>query len=102
MGGRVCGGVCGARPVADRVRPCADGSVGVGLLTVLTFNEVVERLKDADVTPTDLDVIVCNCGAYIMYSDMDGNWKADEAWEAKALYRWDKKLVVRCAALRIP
>eukprot|EP00892_Ulva_mutabilis_P007983 jgi/Ulvmu1/5557/UM023_0093.1 len=72
-----------------------DDTVGVGLLTVLTFSEVVEELKAADVTPTDLDFIVCNCGAYIMYVDMDGNWKADEAWEAKGLYRWDKKLVMR-------
>lgn len=68
---------------------------------MLTFNEVVEQLKDADVTATDLDFIVCNCGAYIMYADMDGNWRADEAWEAKAMYRWDKKLVVRRAPLRV-
>lgn len=74
----------------------ADGSLGVGLLTVLSFSEVVEELKNADVEATALDFIVCSCGAYIMYIDTEGNWKADEAWEAKAMYRWDKKLVVRC------
>lgn len=68
---------------------------------MLTFNEVVEELKNADVAATDLDFIVCNCGAYIMYVDSEGNWKADEAWEAKAMYRWDKKLVVRCMPLRL-
>jgi hypothetical protein len=81
----------------------ADTSAGlaVGLRTVLTFNEVLQELAEASVDAAALDFIVCNCGAYIMYMDSEGQWQADEAWEEQALHRWDKKLVVR-ARLHAP
>lgn len=71
------------------------GGVAVGLLTMLTFIEVQEELQKAHVEPTALDFIVCSCGAYIMYVDVEGQWVADEAWEKRVCHRWDKKLVVR-------
>jgi hypothetical protein len=78
------------------------GGVAVGVLTMLTFSEVQEELRKADVEPTALDFIVCSSGAYIMYVDVEGQWVADEAWEERVCHRWDKKLVVRtclCACM---
>jgi hypothetical protein len=73
----------------------ADGALAVGLLTVLTFGEICQELQAEGLNPVDLDFLVCNCGAYIFYMSTDGVWIADETWEAKVSYRWDKKLVVR-------
>lgn len=78
------------------------GGVAVGLLTVLSFSEVQKELKQADVEPTALDFIVCSCGAYIMYVDVDGQWVADETWEERVCHRWDKKLVVRTYSIDAP
>ena len=80
---------------ADEPVDPGQGGVAVGLLTVLTFSEVLEELQKADFEPTTLDFIVCSCGAYIMYVDVEGQWVADEAWEERVCHRWDKKLVVR-------
>jgi hypothetical protein len=79
----------------------ADGSIGVGLLTVLTRAEVCAELEAANVNPSELDFLVCNCGAYILYASTNGEWVTDEAWEEKVVHRWDKKLVVRWLALMI-
>jgi hypothetical protein len=78
----------------------AGGKLAVGVLTVLTFNEVTTELRRAGVEPADLDFLVCNCGAYILYRSASGageeaQWFADEAWEAKVMHHWDKQLVVR-------
>lgn len=74
------------------------GGIAVGILTMLSFSEVQKALQEADLEPTCLDFIVCSCGAYIMYTDVDGQWVADEAWEDTVCHRWDKKLVVRTSS----
>lgn len=76
----------------------ADGSLAVGLLTVLTYAQLSEELGKADFNLADLDFLVCNAGSYIFHRDDSGEFVADEGWEDKVSYRWDKKLVVRASA----
>lgn len=78
----------------------ADGSLAIGLLTVLTLNEIKHELKRAGIKAADLNFLVCNCGAYIFCrSEETGEFIADGAWEQKITHRWDKKLVVRFVPL---
>ena len=81
---------------------CADGSIAVGLLTVLTYKELEKALSSKGFELKDLDFLVCNAGSYIFCRTGSGEFVADEAWEELVSYRWDKKLVVRhCQKLLI-
>jgi hypothetical protein len=73
----------------------ADGSLAIGLLTVLTLSEIKHELEQSGIKAVDLDFLVTNCGAYIFCrSEETGEFVADGAWERKIPHRWDKKLVV--------
>lgn len=75
--------------------------VGLGVLSMLGFDDTRDLLVETEVPMSKVDFIVCNSGADIWFNHGPGAGQGDCVWEADAGYeqhiefRWDRNAIAR-------
>ena len=64
--------------------------VGIGILTMLGFESLCDKLSDNGVNIDSIDFLVCNSGADVWIRQEDGQWIANEEYEDLIDFCWDR------------
>lgn len=74
--------------------------VGLGVLSMLGFDDTRDLLVETEVPMSKVDFIVCNSGADIWFNHGSAPggecvWEADVSYEQHIQFRWDRNAIAR-------
>lgn len=74
--------------------------VGLGVLSMLGFDDTRDLLVEAEVPMAKVDFIVCNAGADVWFNfgsagGEECTWEADTSYEQHIAFRWDRNAIAR-------